>query len=120
MSTHDDLAGLASDLLRIRRGRTSELPAELFSEPAWDLLLELFVADAQGHRLTGREVGTRCAIPATVMTMWLRHLTKTGLLLGDGVVDLDAVLTLSRAALEKMARVLTRSITPQDALHLAD
>ena len=60
------------------------LPKELFAEPGWDLLLELFVADSNGHRLTARDVSDRANIPPTVLSRWLIHLTEIGFIVTDG------------------------------------
>ena len=43
---NDPSASLAAAMLEFHRTRSSILPPELFAEPAWDLLLELFIADA--------------------------------------------------------------------------
>lgn len=112
MAGQDDLALLAMDLIRIRRARFKNLPADLFSEPVWDLLLELFVADARGYRITGRDVSSRNGVHVAVMSKWLLHMTKIGLLIGDGTGNLDDMLTLSAKGLEAMEKTLGETLTP--------
>lgn len=107
MKSNDKTSELARVILRFRRHRSSVLPPDLVNEPAWDLLLELFIADTKGLPLTGREVAERSAIPGGVMSRWMMHFTVEGLLVGDGSGNLDDRLTLSgsgMAALEKVLR----------------
>ncbi|MFC3579512.1 hypothetical protein [Sphingomonas hylomeconis] len=120
MIQQDDFALLAMALLRIRRARARNLPADLFSEPAWDLLLELFVADAQGSRITGGEVSSRNGIHDSVMSKWLRHMTKIGLLIGDGTGNLNDLLTLSAKGLAAMENTLSETLTAAGAVTSAD
>ena len=98
---NDHVASLAAAILDFR-SRSKILPRELFAEPAWDLLLELFVADAQGRRLTARQVCSRASIPPSVMSHWLKHLSQSGFVVGDGKGDLDDLLTLSAGMMAKM------------------
>jgi hypothetical protein len=113
----DNQASVASALLELRRARLEVLPSDLFSDAAWDLLLELFLADANGARLTGAGVCRRANIPEPVMSRWLMHSTKVGLIIGDGKGQLDELLTLSANGLDKMeqlmgrARVLLRDVS---------
>lgn len=102
MLENDHAASLAAAMLDFRRSRSKILPADLFAEPAWDLLLELFVADAQGRRLTARQVCDRSGISSYVMARWLMHLSQSGFVIGDGNGDLDDLLTLSAGTLAKM------------------
>ena len=103
---NDHVASLAAAILDFRRSRSKILPRELFAEPAWDLLLELFVADAHGRRLTARQVCSRANIPPSVMSHWLKHLSQSGFVFGDGRGDLDDLLTLSAGMMAKMEDML--------------
>ena len=93
-------------MLDFRRTRLSILPPELFAEPAWDLLLELFIADAEGRRLTARQVCLRSGIAPSVMSRWLKHLSQSGSVRGDGEGDLDDLLTMSAGMLAKMEAMM--------------
>ena len=109
MIDNDDIAGLAALMLAFRRIRTEDFPPTLFSEPAWDYLLELFVADARGVRMTGRQVSERLNISGGVASRWLMYLTAEGLIIGDGSGNLDDELTLSGTAMAKMERLLQKA-----------
>ncbi|RYE98677.1 MAG: hypothetical protein EOO77_36830 [Oxalobacteraceae bacterium] len=112
----DRAAAIAVAMLEFRRARSDALPAELLGEPAWDLLLELFIADARGQRLTGRDVSERSAIPATVLSRWLIHLTRIGFIVGDGDGHLDDPLTLSATGLSSIEQTMTHAHLLQAAL----
>jgi hypothetical protein len=105
----DRAAVIAVAVLEFRRTRSEFLPRELFAEPGWDLLLELFVADANGHRLTARKVGDRNNIPPSVLSRWLIHLTQIGYIVGDGDGNLDDLLTLSAKALDVIEVVMVKA-----------
>lgn len=109
MEKRDRASATASSILKFRRIRSEILPPELFAEPGWDLLLELFVADANGHRIAARAVGDRNKIPPTVLSRWLIHLTQIGFVVGDGDGDLDDLLTLSGKALDAIETVLVKA-----------
>ena len=116
MSERDRLAQIASAMVRFRRTRFELLPAELFSEPAWDMLLILFVADSEGERMTGRKVCEQTGTADTIMSSWMKHLSSIGFIVGDGSGDLDDPLTLSGEAFEKMERVMTEATVLREAI----
>ncbi|MDQ0839432.1 hypothetical protein [Sphingomonas faeni] len=109
MIDNDQVANLAALMLSFRQMRTEEFPQALFGEPGWEYLLELFIADARGVRMTGRQISERAHIPSSVASRWLMYLTAEGLIIGDGSGDLDDELTLSGTAMEKMERLLQRA-----------
>jgi hypothetical protein len=104
----DRAAALASHMLDFRRARHDVFPSELFGEPGWDLLIELFIADATGHRLTGRDVSIRNSIAPTTLSRWLMHLSKLGYIVGDGRGDLDDALVLSPVGLDRFEIIIER------------
>lgn len=73
------------------------------------MLLELFVADANGHRLTARAVGKQNNIPSSILSRWLMHLTQIGFIVGDGDGNLDDPLTLSGKALDTIESVMAKA-----------
>jgi len=111
---NDEAAQLADAILRFRDHRAQILSRNMIGEPAWETLLEVFVADARGVPVTGRLVAGRHRVSGAVMSRWLMHLAAEGLLVGDGTGNLDDELTLSGAGMEMMEQVLT------EARHLKD
>jgi hypothetical protein len=66
------LRDLAARKLRVRRRRERELGAHLFADPAWDMLLDLFVQRVDG-KTTG--VSSACIGSSAPPTTALRYLT---------------------------------------------
>jgi hypothetical protein len=106
----DRLSEAARAILVNRRSRLDLLPAELFGEWPWEVLLTLFVADAEGRRLTGRTIIAEIACTPLTMTRWLEHLARTGLIVGDTSDDLDAPLTLSPAGISALESYLAATV----------
>ncbi|MGU3389188.1 hypothetical protein [Sphingomonas sp. M1A8_2b] len=115
MKGNDQAAQLAASILRFRRFREKVLTPDIFGEPAWELLLEVFVADAAGEPITARMVAERRGTSPAVLSRWLRHLTVQGLIVGDGDGDVDDELTLSGIGMEKIETVLLEARVLTDA-----
>lgn len=109
MPGRDRAAAIANAILDFRSARAEALPLHLFSEPAWELLLALFVADAAGVRVTGRMVSEHRRVAGSVISRWLVVLTKAGLIVGDGTGDLDDLLTLSSTALDALEQLMKKA-----------
>jgi hypothetical protein len=116
VESRDRAAATAGAILKFRRIRSEILPRELFAEPGWDLLLELFVADANGYHLTARAVSERDNIPPSVLSRWLIHLTQIGFIVGDGDGNLDDPLTLSGKALDTIESVMGKANELREAI----
>lgn len=65
--------------LKARASRARFLPDDLFSDPAWDILLQLFAAEQDGRRLAVSAVGLSANIPLTTALRWLKALEQKGL-----------------------------------------
>jgi len=49
-----------------------------FADPAWDLLLDLYIAELRGPRLSVSDACVGARVPATTALRWLDHLHKAG------------------------------------------
>lgn len=67
-------------LLRLRRDRDRYFPAELFADPAWDMLLDLTAAQLEGKLVPVSSLCIAAAVPTTTALRWVRSLTEAGLL----------------------------------------
>ena len=96
---------LARALFRERRTREQHLPRTLFAEPAWDLLLELFICRLEERAVQVSAVGLRAGIPATTALRWLDVLEREGLVKKIAApVDQRVVhVTLTGEAFERMS-----------------
>lgn len=66
-------------LIRARRVRERYLPAEIFSDPAWDMLLDLTAARLESHRVSVSSLCIAAAVPTTTALRWIRNLCDAGL-----------------------------------------
>lgn len=70
------LATLASVIYQSRRKRSAHLAGSLFAEPAWDMLLDLFVSSVQGRRLSVTSLCIASDVPPTTALRWLADLEE--------------------------------------------
>ncbi|WP_336957767.1 winged helix DNA-binding protein [Sphingobium aquiterrae] len=68
------------DLIRTRRLRDQFLPADLFADPAWDMMLDLMAARLAGERVSVSSLCIAAAVPPTTALRWIRQLTDRGML----------------------------------------
>ena len=73
-------AGTVRALIRARRLRDQFFGAELFADPAWDMLLDLYAARLESQRVAVSSLCIAAAVPATTALRWIKTLTDLGLL----------------------------------------
>ena len=66
-------------IIRARRLRSDLLQSSLFSEPAWDMLLALLLAEIRQRRVITSEIVAAAHVPATTALRWLNALETDGL-----------------------------------------
>lgn len=89
------LADFAESLYRHRRRRGRYLPEKIFAEPAWDILLDLYVNGVRGRPVSITSACIAGDIPATTGLRWLGVLEQEGLIERE-VSRTDARVTLVR------------------------
>lgn len=87
-SNHWDDAALG-DLARkayADRRRRAAIPGTvgLFGEPAWDILLNLFIAARESRRVSVANACTNASVPEASALRWIAILEKRGLIVSDG------------------------------------
>lgn len=80
----DDGAGEASAqeiraVIRSRRLRAQFFGSELFADPAWDMLLDLFAAGIERRRVSVSSLCIAAAVPPTTALRWIGTLHDVGL-----------------------------------------
>ncbi|AXJ95191.1 MULTISPECIES: hypothetical protein [unclassified Sphingomonas] len=80
-----DASDVARQLLAQRSARFDYFPAELFHEPAWDMLLALFVAHEERQTMNVKTLVGSANAPVTTSQRWIDHLHKLKLI--DRVID---------------------------------
>ncbi len=73
-------AALVRRILKLRRERTRFLPAEIFADPAWDMLLDLTAARLEDKQVPVSSLCIAAAVPTTTALRWIRSLSEAGLL----------------------------------------
>lgn len=70
---------LVRAFIRARRLREHYFPADLFADPAWDMLLDLLLARIEGRLVAVSSLCIAAAVPPTTALRWIKRLTDEGL-----------------------------------------
>lgn len=97
-----DEAAVARGLLDTRRRRDEAFGAGLFSDPAWDMLLNLFAAEAGGETLSMSQLCAAARVPQTTAQRWIDCLAEAKLVV-RGTDTRDARRTMISLAPEARA-----------------
>jgi len=97
---------LVRRIIRQRQLRNRFLDAELFADPAWDMLLDLTAARAEHTRVSVTSLCIASGVPPTTALRWIGQMTGAGLLerVEDEIDRRRAFIALSDHAAEAMAR----------------
>lgn len=92
------------NLLKLRRHRDGFFSSELFADPAWDILLELYAAALGQLRVSVSNVCLAAAVPATTALRWIKQLEDEGLIerKDDPIDGRRKFLMLSKTAVDAM------------------
>lgn len=92
-------------LLRLRRNRDRFFEGDLFADPAWDILLELYAAALGQFRVSVGSLCVGAAVPATTALRWINHLEEKGMIVrrSDPTDGRRQFLMLSKEASEAMS-----------------
>ncbi len=66
-------------MLKMRRNRDQFFDGELFADPAWDILLELYAAQLAQQRISVGSLCVGAAVPSTTALRWISMLERKGL-----------------------------------------
>ena len=112
-STRDraDAKKIVEDLIRLRRSREVFFGSELFAEPAWDLLLELYHAELSYARLSVSKACKAAAVPSATALRWLAKLCDCGFVQrsGDPHDARRSWVDLSTEGSEKMRQLIEQT-----------
>ena len=73
-------ARLLRAIIRRRRARAQFFPADLFADPAWDILLDLAAARHEATRVSISSLCIAAAVPTTTALRWIKGMTAAGVL----------------------------------------
>jgi hypothetical protein len=105
---------LVRTIIARRQARARFFDAELFADPAWDMLLDLTAAHAENARVSVTSLCIAAGVPATTALRWIRQLVDTGVFerVDDPNDGRRAFIALSQRSVEAMARYFAAIATP--------
>jgi len=102
--TAEAVLTLARELYVERRRRAKYFDEDLFGEPSWDILLDLYIASREGRRVPTTSACIGANVPPTTALRWLRMIEAKGLVEreSDGRDGRRTFVGLSRKGLAAM------------------
>lgn len=73
------VVAFARRLLCERRDREKIFGGGLFADPAWDMMLDLFIACQEGKKISISSLCIASAVPPTTALRWIRTLVDNGM-----------------------------------------
>jgi len=103
-----DLIQLAERLYKTRRARERFFPSDLFAEPAWDLLLDLYIAHHRKRVVSTSGACIAAGVPQSTGLRWLEKLETASLIIRTPCpIDHRLVLiTLTDESVDRMSDLL--------------
>lgn len=101
-------------LIANRQARARFFDAELFGDPAWDMLLDLTAAHGEGARVSVTSLCIAAGVPATTALRWLTQMVESGIFVRvpDPADRRRAFIALSDKAMAAMAGYFASLRTP--------
>ena len=75
----ENLGRAVTAVIQARRLRAHYFDEELFADPAWDMMLDLFRAELCQRRIATSSLCVAAAVPATTALRWIKAMTEKGL-----------------------------------------
>ncbi len=97
---------LVRKIIRQRQRRSEIFGAEMFADPAWDMLLDLAAAHAENHRVSVTSLCIASGVPNTTALRWINQMVGQGLLerVQDDIDKRRAFVSLTARSREAIAR----------------
>lgn len=104
----------AGKLLKVRRRRERLLGSQLFGDPAWDILLDLFIQRLDGRAATVTSACIGSGAPQTTALRYLTSLIEHGIVVRRASLDDRRVqyVELSAVGFERMIGILNEAADP--------
>ncbi len=93
-------------MLRQRRMREQYFPADLFADPAWDMLLDLYAARLERQPVSVSSLCIAAAVPATTALRWIKTMTDAELFVreADSLDGRRIFIALAEATFDALTR----------------
>lgn len=102
-------------LLRARLKRKEQFSDDLFADPAWDMLLELYAAELGSHSVSISSLCIASAVPPSTALRWITRLQTDGWITrtGDPVDGRRSFVSLSTKGIQAMDAFFGRTGCPR-------
>jgi hypothetical protein len=99
-------ARLVRRMIAARQARGAYFDMALFADPAWDMLLDLTAAHAEGQQVSVTSLCIAAGVPATTALRWIKQMVDSGIFrrIADRTDRRRAFIALSDSSLEAMSR----------------
>lgn len=110
-----ELIPIARAVLEDRKRRSQVFNPGMFGEPGWDLLLNLYVMDRDGPRLTLGKLTQLAGLSQSTALRWLEYLKDQGMITRDQhpTDARTAFVALTEKAREALGLYLSQTMTPR-------
>ncbi|MEL6530795.1 MAG: MarR family transcriptional regulator, partial [Pseudomonadota bacterium] len=105
---------LVRQIIANRQARARFFDSELFSDPAWDMLLDLTAAHAEHSRVSVTSLCIAAGVPATTALRWVKQMVENGIFerIADPSDKRRAFIALSDTTVDAMARYFAAIESP--------
>lgn len=105
---------MVRQIIANRQARARFFDPELFSDPAWDMLLDLTAAHGEGTQVSVTSLCIAASVPATTALRWLTQMVESGIFMRvpDPADKRRAFIALSAKALAAMGGYFAQLRTP--------
>ncbi len=80
---HSEVSGhsvrIARRMVRERLRRARFFKSDLFADPAWDMMLDIFIAEAEGRETPVMNLCLSSQVPETTTLRWVKTLEQAGI-----------------------------------------
>lgn len=114
-----DMLAFARRMINERYRRFQYFDGHLFSDPAWDIMLELFVAEIEMREVPVTNLCFTSNVPDTTVLRWIKTLCHEELVVRhkDKVDKRRVLVQLTRPAADAMRRYVEEQMAAADRLH---
>ena len=105
-------------ILAARRARAQKFDRDLFADPAWDMLLELYYAHLGQFDLSVSSLCSGSGVPATTALRWINTMESRGLLQRrpDPTDKRRIFVAISQDAADGMCEVLNQTVSRESLI----
>ncbi|HEX8256514.1 MAG TPA: hypothetical protein VF589_02675 [Allosphingosinicella sp.] len=117
-----EIAAFARQLYEERRIRDRIFAGDLFGEPAWDIMLDLYAAEEEGRETSLAGACAAAAVPPSTGLRYLNAMLELGLIVSEGGSEAgeDGRVRLSGPSRAQMRQLLGRMIAARHSHGGAD